>query len=364
MGAGWLPWLLAALLAGAWLTMPASLHAQSTQAGQRPLRVGLGVTPSTDAPPVTPVALQTSDDDVRPVEPIAAPLGAQEPPVDDLAFGATGGGETFAAASSAVGYIDPAVPMSQIRTRVDSAYDDNRPSRAEYFYMKGAVPKPEQRVDFQEVRSYIEYAPTQRFSGFLEVPVRFLNPQINPNQWGLGDINLGAKYAVIYEPTRVVTSQVTVFAPSGNPLHGLGTGHASVEPALLALQRIGQRLYFEGELKDWIPIGGSDFSGNVLTAGIGTSYQVYQGRLVRVLPVAEFVGWVVLGGKEQVFPGLVQSAAGDTIVNAKFGVRTMLGKPVGNGLLSRADVYAGYGRALTGEVWYKDIMRFELRVRY
>ena len=64
------------------------------------------------------------------------------------------------------------------------------------------------------------------------------------------------------------------------------------------------------------------------------------------------------------YRGVVQDANGDTIVNAKVGVRTMLGKPVGNGLMNRADVYAGYGRALTGEVWYKDLMRFELRVRY
>lgn len=359
----------ATLVAGTCLALftPALLRAEpSTPAGQRPIRIGLAsqTTDRTRPTHIALAALQTSDDDVRPVpEPIRAPL-AEAPPIDDLAFGATGGGETFAAASSAVGYIDPALPISQIRLRADSAYDDNRPSRAEFFYMKGGVPNPETRVDFQDIRSYIEYAPTPRISGFVEVPVRFLNPEINPNQWGLSDINFGTKYAVIYSDTRVVSSQLKVYTPSGNPTNGLGTGHASIEPGLLILQRLGQRLYFEGELKDWVPVGGSSFSGNVLSAGVGTSYQVYQNSYIRVLPVAEFVGWVVLGGKEQVFPGVVQDANGDTVVNAKVGVRTMLGKPVGNGLLSRADVYAGYGRALTGEVWYKDLMRFELRVRY
>jgi hypothetical protein len=81
--------------------------------------------------------------------------------------------------------------------------------------------------------------------------------------------------------------------------------------------------------------------------------------------VVECVGWTVLGGKEAVFPtDTAVSAVGDTIVNAKFGVRTQLGKPVGNGILRRADFYAGYGRALTGEVWYKEIMRFEFRLRF
>ena len=50
--------------------------------------------------------------------------------------------------------------------------------------------------------------------------------------------------------------------------------------------------------------------------------------------------------------GAPVDARGDTIVNGKFGVR------VGSG---KSDFYVGYGRALTGEVWYKDIIRFEFR---
>lgn len=312
-------------------------------------------------PPVTPAPSSTPEPAPSPEPP---PAPAQAPSVDPLAFGATGGGETFAAVSSAVGYIDPALPISQIRLRVDSAYDDNRPERAEFFYMKGGLPAPETRVNFQEIRSYLEYAVTPRLSGFMEVPVRFLNPEINANQWGLSDIDFGAKYAVRYCDSQIVTTQLRVYTPTGNGTKGLGTGHATIEPGILAYQRVTDRLNLEGEFKAWIPVGGSDFAGNVLRAGIGTSYQVYQNRWMRVLPVAEFVGWTVLNGKDTAFPEVTENAAGQTIVNAKFGVRTMLGQPVGNGILSRADVYAGYGRALTGDVWYKDIMRFELRVRY
>jgi hypothetical protein len=32
-------------------------------------------------------------------------------------------------------------------------------------------------------------------------------------------------------------------------------------------------------------------------------------------------------------------------------------------MLSQSDIYIGYGRALTGDVWYKDILRAELRLR-
>jgi hypothetical protein len=46
---------------------------------------------------------------------------------------------------------------------------------------------------------------------------------------------------------------------------------------------------------------------------------------------------------------------GDTIVNAKLGLR------IGSG---NADFYASYGRALTGDVWYKDIVRLEFRLGF
>ena len=61
---------------------------------------------------------------------------------------------------------------------------------------------------------------------------------------------------------------------------------------------------------------------------------------------------------------MVERARGDTIVNAKLGVRAGFGDRCDTGWLSRSDLYVGYGRALTGEVWYKDIVRAEFRVRF
>lgn len=74
-------------------------------------------------------------------------------------------------------------------------------------------------------------------------------------------------------------------------------------------------------------------------------------------PVTEVVGWTVLGGKESVTPfPTVENAAGDTIVNLKAGVRVGVGP--------RSDFYVGYGRALTGDVWYKSIVRVEFRLAF
>src|SRR4051794_26730611 len=54
---------------------------------------------------------------------------------------------------SGVGYIDSAVPTSQFRLRFDSAWRNNRPTRAEFFYPKGGasgpgLPTPDPRIDY------------------------------------------------------------------------------------------------------------------------------------------------------------------------------------------------------------------------
>jgi hypothetical protein len=94
--------------------------------------------------------------------------------------------------------------------------------------------------------------------------------------------------------------------------------------------------------------------------GLGISHDVYTGCRCRVTPVAEFVGWTLMGGKESnVLPSGkvdIMDASGDTILNMKLGVRVGLG--------DRWDVYGGWGRPITGPRWYDNIYRVELRFRY
>lgn len=275
------------------------------------------------------------------------------------------------AAISDTGYIDSAIPRTMFRERYDAAYKDNRPDRAEFFYAKcgcfrqnaGALTDPkapgpplqETRVDYQDVSSYFEFAASDRLSGFVEVPLRFLNPEVNANATGIGDINVGVKYALIACADRFVTLQFRTYIPTGDAGKGLGTDHVSLEPAVLLYQRLTDQLTLEAELRDWIPIGGTDFAGNVIRYGVGLSYEIYKCDNIRIAPVGELVGWSVLSGKELAAGGVV-SAAGDTIVNAKAGVRIGFGE--------HSDIYLGYGRALTGTVWYKDIVRLEYRLSF
>lgn len=297
------------------------------------------------------------------------------------------GSESVALADSNVGYIDSAIPRTQVKLQFDSAWGANRPDRAEFFYAKcgcfnmfgipaAGPPGLTTNVDYQELTSYIEWAPAQRFSAFLELPWRFVNPTgdgVAPTN-GFGDIRAGVKGAFLYSEDQVATLQLRAFAPSGEPTRALGTDHYTLEPALLYYRKLADRLYSESEFRIWVPIGGSDFSGEVIRYGTGLSYLLVDAPRWQASPVAELVGWTVLRGQElaPTPPGIVpiaaaaQQAGGETIGNLKLGTRFGIGaRQEGPGAsTTKADLYVGYGMALTGTVWYSDIFRVEYRLRF
>ncbi len=282
----------------------------------------------------------------------------------------------IAASNAAAGYIDLAVPVTQFRLRYDAAYGTNRPDRAEFFYpkcgcfmtpdAKGPV-LPETNIDYQEIRPYFELATSDRFSIFGEFPVRFINPEVNANEAGFGDIVAGFKYALIAEDDEYFTFQLKTYSPTGVGREGLGTEHVSLEPGLLYYSALSDRASLQAELRDWIPIGGSNFAGNVLRYGVGLGYTTHRTCDYSVTPIAEFVGWTVLDGAQTnlALPGAVEDATGDTIVNVKLGVRVGFGGQSDRVFnYQRNSVYIGYGRAMTGDVWYEDILRLEYRLLF
>jgi hypothetical protein len=189
---------------------------------------------------------------------------------------------------------------------------------------------------------------------------------------GLSDIEAGVKFAVLADPCRYLTLQFRTYIPTGDAGKGLGTGHVSLEPGVLYYRRLVDRLVFQAQFRDWIPVDGGQAAGNVLIYGLGLGYDVYRRGNLCITPITEFVGWTVLNGFESFFGTVapapagnalagialpvthgVADASGDTIVNVKIGVRTYF--------CNGHDMYVGWGHALTGDRWYKDIFRVEYR---
>jgi hypothetical protein len=282
------------------------------------------------------------------------------------------GGDTISLAQSNVGYIDSALISTHLRMRFDAAYDMNRGDRAEYYYTTAQAfggqlvdGMPDPSVDFQYISTYLEYALTDRFSVYADVPVLFNNPSILANHAGLGDMQAGFKWGLSSCCDRQLTFRLNNYIPTGDPEAWLGTGHYSIEPGILYFQRLSDRLTLEAQFKDWISVGGSvnpandePFAGNVLQYGVGLGYDWCQHGCWKVTPVVEFVGWTVLEGQVTDFDdqgtllGPVD-ASGDTIVNVKLGARITD--------CCGGSVYAGYGRSLTGDRWYEELFRLEFR---
>ena len=267
---------------------------------------------------------------------------------------------------TAPGYLDPAAPMTVFRLRYDSERDINRPDRAEFFYAKNGllggrgVDELQSTLDTQVMMAYLEVAPVDTFSFFAEIPYRRIKEAADSDiDKGISDISFGAKAALILEPDRILSLQMKAYAPTGEASLGLGNGHWTVEPSLLAWRKLGERTQLYAQLGDWIPITDSDFAGNVLEYGVGASYTLIDRGCFRVCPIVEMLGWTVLSGKE--FTGLetpipmVVDSAGTTIVNGKIGVRFET---------EHQSIYVGYGHALTSDFWYRDILRVEYRLRF
>jgi hypothetical protein len=286
--------------------------------------------------------------------------------------------------SSMVGYIDDASIESRLRVRFDAASGNTAPDRAEFFYAKCGcftqldpahvyydpdAPGPREGaasdVRFQQLNVWGEYAFGNFVSVFGQLPVRWLQPQsfiagTGPgfsDHSGLGDLRAGAKIGFAPAVDQTLTAQVQFHFPTGDASKGLGTDHASVEPGLLYQVHLAERATIESQFGIWLPFGGSagvpisvdeDFSGRVLTYGIGSGFDLLNRGSVQLGPVVELVGWRVLGG----YQAVDIDADGTNIVNLKIGGRLSL---AGN------SIYVGYGFALTDEVWYDDILRFEYR---
>ncbi len=274
---------------------------------------------------------------------------------------------------SNTGYVDNAIVGNQLRLRADASFNQKRPDRAEFFYAKcgcfrptdpsapGMGDRPERSVDARDLTLGIEYAPVSNFSLFAEMPYRAVDPEVSPNASGLGDIQLGVKYALLASRQHYLTLQLRAYAPSGNARKGLGTDHWSVEPGLLYYGRLSERMALAGELRYFLPINGSsglgtgfneDFAGDVIRYGVGLSYDLDSASSVKVSPIIELVGWRVLNGLMTDDTGNVQSARAH-IVNLKLGARFRF--------TNRDSLYFGVGHALTKEAWYEDIARLEYR---
>lgn len=260
-----------------------------------------------------------------------------------------------------VSFINSAVPMTQFRLRYESLSDNPLHDRSRHLFVRsitgnGGYRNPETNVDMQELNWYIEWNVVPSISLFVETPMRLVNPENNPNSWGQGDINFGFKYVCWADEYFYTTFQLRTYLPTGRE-EGLGNRLVSIEPGLLLNLNLATMFRIEGELRYWAPLGGNEFSGDHLRYGLGLSYGERTPGQMWLMPVVEAVGWTLLDGQGTVATTptsyYLRDVGGDNIFTLNAGLRMGLG--------ANADIYAGYGRCITGEEWFRDYWRVEFR---
>ncbi|TWT89500.1 hypothetical protein [Neorhodopirellula pilleata] len=300
----------------------------------------------------------------------------------------------FADTINTPGYIDSAVIRNRVRVRYDNATGANNPARAGFLYptlatgqdydggrgpVGGVGVGVGNNVDIEQISTYVELAFRDRFSIFVDVPVRFLGPIDfdagqpfdDGTQAGAGDISAGFRWGWIAKSDEHLTFQLRTTTPTGEARRALGTGNTTMDFSLLYDRRFCDVATFFAEFNDWQTLdavtlndtGGVgststallDQDANIMRFGVGLGVDFWsnqdRSQPITVTGITELVTWTVLQGVNSPLDGSqLEDAAGDTIVNGKYGLR-ISGR--------ENSLYVGYGHNWTSDRWYSDLFRLE-----
>jgi hypothetical protein len=279
-------------------------------------------------------------------------------------------------------FLDYARPRTITRFRYDSFTNLQFPDRAEFFWAQangnGRGPSPphingtsarylgQPALNVSQLYFYTEVA-AKAASFFIEVPYRSLQVHpYNPNtiyshgdlrhSAGFSDINLGTKSLLLDRELLQVTFQFRTYLPTGSAKSGLGTGHTSLEPSVLATLKLGPETYLQGQLAEWIPVGGDvNYAGAVIHYHGSLNQVLY--RFTQDSPLIgtfEFGGWTFQNGlyTDPVLGSL--KASGTTYFNLGPGLRMALG--------NRGDFGTGLAFPVTQHHWADPQVRLEFRI--
>ena len=91
----------------------------------------------------------------------------------------------------------------------------------------------------------VEWALFPPLSLIVHAPFQHLRPDAGDTQTGIGDVSVGAKYALVNDRARFILAIGSdVALPTGDEARGLGAGHAALAPFLLAWLPLGPERRF------------------------------------------------------------------------------------------------------------------------
>jgi hypothetical protein len=210
-------------------------------------------------------------------------------------------------------------------------------------------------------------AAAKRASFFVELPYRSLEAfALSPadqklhgdfHSAGFADMNLGTK-ALLFDCELIQLSfQFRTYLPTGNASTGLGSGHVALEPSLLTSIRLGPETYFQGQLAEWIPIGGDpSYQGSLLRYGVAFNQVLYHPNPdLSLIGVFEANCWSFQDGLYTT-PFGPKNASNQTYANLGPGLRMSI--------CNRIDFGVAASWAVSSGSWANPWVRTEIRVLY
>jgi len=272
-------------------------------------------------------------------------------------------------AANASFFVDYARPRTVTRIRYDNLEDLVRPDRNQFWLMqvmpnhsdKTKHPITDLRARIQEVYVYQEAAGA-RGSVFVEMPYRQLNSSYLPTQAGFSDLNFGVKSLFFDCELLQLTFQFRTYTPTGNGSLGLGTGHFSLDPSILAALKLGPETYFQGQFGNWIPIAGNSSLAGGVFYWLTSLNQVlwYPRPSSPLIGTLEMDGWsfenggytnaILRNGKA---PQIWEKGGGVSYFNIGPGLR--------QSICNRLDVGGAITWAASTAHWAQPWFRFEVR---
>jgi hypothetical protein len=259
-------------------------------------------------------------------------------------------------------------PVTQTRFRGTLGRRLGTPDRAEWFWARadgrGKGPSPrspllgETRVDWNQFSVYTEAA-SGAIGVFTDIPYRSVSPDNAAFGAGFADMTVGTKSLLFDTELLQVAFQFATYIPVGNFRKGLGTGHVSLEPSVIAGLKLSPRTYLQVQVSEWIPIAGDpDYAGAVLHYHFALNRE-----LCRPLPDVPVIGVFEMSGYSfqdgaftDPFRGAFQRAGGVTYFTLGPGIRTSV--------CNRIDFGVGSAFSVGDPAAPRQEYRIEFRVRF
>lgn len=306
-------------------------------------------------------------------------------------------GPHWVPAANAAWFLDHARPRGQTRLRATVGYELKTPDAALYFFAQSngsglgpynAAAAASQvaaqqaanpggtvqvvgisRVNYTDFDMYVETCTKAgKFSAWVNTKFRGVTPNapyVNHGS-GFGDLDTGTKSLLLDSELTQVSFQMRTFVPTGNFATGTGTGVVRIEPSILYAVKLCPGTYLEGQIGDWISIGGS-YAGTILEVNQAVNTVLWElNPDCQMIGTVEYDTWTFLSGNYTDPTVTVGSSTSGILAtkSANMMYYSQLGLGIRFSFCNRLDFGCAAAYSIGRYHWAEQTYRTELRLMY